>query len=522
MQRTDCDELRRSCNRALTLAISWGMIAHNWNQMNTNPLLVGLAFVFLFSSVCAAAQSAPNLQIHHETIKLNRKWTDAEFGSFSVPENYQVPQGKRITLAFVRLKATMPHSGAPILYLAGGPGTSGIDYVTSERFAPFLYLRKFGDIIALDQRGTGRSQPNLTCPTVFQYPTDEEATEPKLARAYAAFAASCSGYWKHKEVDLSAYNTVENATDVAALSQALHIKKFRLFGASYGSHLALAIIRYHPEIVQRAVIGAIEGPDQTIKLPANADSQLAKVSRLIAADPRAGKLLRDFQASVVSLIKQLEEQPRVVALGRQEGASSQAPILRLSGMDVRLLTAALLGNRDDIESIPKVFGPIANGNYGAIATIVATDIRKQRVSAMSAAMDCASGTSQARWKLIEQQKATSMLGTAMDFPLPEWCSAWGVPELPESFRDPIETSVPTLFIAGTLDGQTPVENANEVRRGFVHGLLFVVNGAGHDHSLFLSSPTLINAISEFFVRGRGTDSVFQTQPLHFDLPTSRR
>jgi pimeloyl-ACP methyl ester carboxylesterase len=78
-----------------------------------------------------------------------------------------------------------------------------------------------------------------------------------------------------------------------------------LFGASYGSHLGLSIIRRHPEIVERAVLGGIEGPDQTIKLPVNVESHLSEVSRLIAADPSTGKLLPSFRLLLRKMIREV-------------------------------------------------------------------------------------------------------------------------------------------------------------------------------------------------------------------------
>ncbi len=106
----------------------------------------------------------------------------------------------------------------------------------------------------------------------------------------------------------------------------------------------------------------------------------------------------------------------------------------------------------------------------------------------------------------------------MDFPLPEWCDAWGVKQLPDRFRSPLHTSVPVLFIAGTLDGQTPVSNAVEVRKGFRNGVLFTVEGAGHDSSLFRSSPELIESINRFFATGEAADSVFKAPAISFELP----
>ncbi len=139
---------------------------------------------------------------------------------------------------------------------------------------------------------------------------------------------------------------------------------------------------------------------------------------------------------------------------------------------------------------------------------------------MGAAMDCASSASVKRRQIINAQASGTLLGTLLDFPLPEWCNAWGVPQLPSTFRAPLRSTVPVLFIAGTIDGQTPLSNAQEIRRGFPNGALFTVENAGHDPSMFMSSPRLIDSINDFIAGKRTSDVTFKAPPLRFVLPGS--
>ena len=59
---------------------------------------------------------------------------DAEFGRLAVPENRSKPGSRLIQLAFVRFKSTATNPGPPIVYLAGGPGSSGIGAARGTRF----------------------------------------------------------------------------------------------------------------------------------------------------------------------------------------------------------------------------------------------------------------------------------------------------------------------------------------------------------------------------------------------------
>jgi pimeloyl-ACP methyl ester carboxylesterase len=87
----------------------------------------------------------------------------ARCGTLAVPENRSRPKGKKIKLsvAIVPAKAATP-APDPLFFIAGGPGESAIDGFFSEPGA-FAAIRKRRDIVLVDQRGTGDSNP-LDCP----------------------------------------------------------------------------------------------------------------------------------------------------------------------------------------------------------------------------------------------------------------------------------------------------------------------------------------------------------------------
>jgi pimeloyl-ACP methyl ester carboxylesterase len=116
-------------------------------------------------------------------------------------------------------------------------------------------------------------------------------------------------------------------------------------------------------------------------------------------------------------------------------------------------------------------------------------------------MDCASGVSKERRQRILREARGALLGNSIDFPFPDVCEGWGVPDAGEGFRSPVKSKVPTLFISGTLDARTPVSNAEEVRRGFSTSIHLIIDGAVHSDPLFLSSPRIKDVMLEF-MRGR--------------------
>ena len=89
-------------------------------------------------------------------------------GNLVVPENRTDPDSRTIKL-HVMVFGTSSRNPAPdpLLYLAGGPGSSIVE--TSLYQLPFfLRFLEERDVIVFDQRGVGVSQPALDCPGGYE------------------------------------------------------------------------------------------------------------------------------------------------------------------------------------------------------------------------------------------------------------------------------------------------------------------------------------------------------------------
>ena len=136
--------------------------------MNLKLKLLSLpATLFLFSLVSAQTPPAElkdgDLKFEPFTISYEGQNVIAELGRLVVRENRSNPSTRLIELAFVRLKSTAEKPGYPVVYLDGGPGSSAINIArVPDYMRAFMKLREVGDVILLDQRGVGRSKPNLS------------------------------------------------------------------------------------------------------------------------------------------------------------------------------------------------------------------------------------------------------------------------------------------------------------------------------------------------------------------------
>ena len=420
---------------------------------------------------------------------------EAELGVLTVPENRRDPRSNLIEVAFVRFKSTSKNPGPPIVYLAGGPGGSGIGAARGSRFPLFMAMREIGDVIAFDQRGIGMSKPNIGCIQTLNLRIDEPATREEFIRVFKERARDCVDYWRDfQRVDLRGYNTNESADDLESLRKALGASKISLWGISYGTHLGLTAIRRHGNNIHRAILAGIEGPDHTLKLPSNIQKHLEDIDRVVKADPELNKEIPDFLGLMKTVLDRLEREPVTVEV--TDPRTRQKVKVVVTKFILQLLTASNIGTTVT-RDFPLIYYAASKGNYSYVAQVWLSESRREIGSAMSLMMDCASGASAERRQRIEREAKEALLGNLADQVFPDVCEVLGGVDLGPDFRAPIKSDVPVLFISGTLDARTPVSNAEEYRAGFQNSHHLIIDGAVHSDPLFLSSPKIKDVMLEF-------------------------
>ncbi|MBI1381891.1 MAG: alpha/beta fold hydrolase [Planctomycetaceae bacterium] len=407
---------------------------------------------------------------------------EARIGRIQVPEQHGQPTGKQIVLAFLHLPSTASEPGPPIYFLIGGPGPSGTAFASEFCTQPEFDLRQYGDVIALDQRGTGLSVPNLTDGPEFavELPLVEPMTMERVLAAQSNATAQMAAHWRKEGMDLAAFASTQSAHDVHALQRALGHERIVLVGTSYGSHLALEVLRHHGEHVERALLAHVEGPDDTFKLPSTGQSVLRALDRRVAADPRFADSMPSLLSTLERLLAQLAKRPVVAAVPQRAGAPIE---IALGPYDLAWVVADTLGDSRGQAFLPALLEGAGRGDWSAVGHFA---LRLRRVDAqngMGLLMDCASFASAERRARIESeaQDPKNLLGDALNAPFHlGFCVATGVPPLPESFREPFRSDVPVLFVSGELDARTPPQNADALRAHFPRSAHLVLTNTAHD------------------------------------------
>lgn len=463
---------------------------------------VALAACVAVFTVTAAAAS----ELRREPYTLvgpNGAKADGELVTMMLPENRANPQARRIAVRFVRLPATGAKPGYPVVYLAGGPGASAVGNGQGVRFAFFNRLREAGDVILLEQRGTGLSDTLPACETQPFDPA-RPLDRGNLSDTYRRELARCIAFWRSGGVDVAGYNTAESAADLDDLRRALGVERLNLVGLSYGTHLGMAALKRGVP-VYRAVFAGLEGLDQTVKLPAHFDAFLARVAAA-SGDP-------NLLATMKRVHAHLEREPVTLTVNDPGGKPMQ---VRLGAFAVQLLASyAFISDPDRIARLPEIYAAMDAGLYQPAADLIARALMPElaRMKGMPQLMDLASGVSRPRLELARRQAGSALLSDAGNFPMPQIHDIAPDLVLGDDFRAPLATEVPTLLVMGTMDGRTPVESQEELLPQFRRATRLMAVNAGHN--IFEQSEAIQQEIVRFLQTGAvGTNQV-ALPPLEF-------
>lgn len=407
----------------------------------------------------------------------------AERGLMFVPLNRTKPNSDVIGVEFYRFPRSenAKTDTPPIFILNGGPGFQGLE---KDLAKPGFFEQQIqsmldiSDVVVVGQRGIGSSKPDTV---VVHPPAGQPKDDQTIAEVRKAIAKERK-FWIDQGVDLSGFNVLECASDVRDVAQALSkdgsYKKITITGGSFGSHWGMALMRKHPEIVARAVLTGMEGPDHTWDHPGWYWNVYKRVAEDAESSDSLKKLIPEggLIATMTGLVKKAEKKPFSVTIqkGRYEGTK-----VTIDGNVMRVLANGY--SPGGLISWPADVINMSRGDFQAAARHVylqnRSSNRQNRTTASFWMLDSGSGITDKRRTEYESDPAMKIIGSTFAYYAvgsPVWET-----DLGDAFRQNFETGIPTVIVHGTWDKSTPFENALELKPWFKNSKFITVKRGSH-------------------------------------------
>lgn len=365
-------------------------------------------------------------------------------GTVSVPRNYDNPAAGRFKLAVVIAKSEQqPALPEPVVYINGGPGSPLTIYAGYQARNPYAEGR---DLILVDQRGIGRSEPGL-CPdlgsklleadlAVAQSPS--EAARSSRRAVYLA----CRDEAIDHGLDLRDFGTTVTVEDFEWVRRALGIARWNVYGESYGTTVAMTLVARHPDTVRAAVLDSLYPPDpifrRSSKVAEARDAFFASCGRddaCAAAFPNLAGIYRET-------LDRLGPHPLTVAVPPSMHRPDDQVLLTASLFEV--LVGRLIYYPTAYPSLPRLIAAVHDGDTKGLAAIFASELMQARElnRAAEVAVECRDRPGY-RHPPAEGANPPDQVDSY------GICDDWS--ELGPAPVIPIDTAVPILVLAGQFD-----------------------------------------------------------------------
>ncbi|MEE4174037.1 MAG: alpha/beta hydrolase [Xanthomonadales bacterium] len=439
------------------------------------PAALPLALLLLFAP-CAALALPEENTIEFSNCSLSMPGTpitaSARCGFLEVPENPDDPDGRtiRIHVAVGEAGSQTPAQD-PLFFFAGGPGQAASETWVMIRSA-LRKIRKDRDIVMVDQRGTGQSNP-LQC-------RSEELMDLDATLDFEQITREAERCRDSLDADPRFYTTTVAMQDIDAVRRAMGYEQINLMGVSYGTRAAQVYLRQFPDTVRTVVLDSVV-PMQLALGQEHAPMLDAAVQKVLAdcrQDADCDSRFPNQAGALNALLADLRAQPRELTLthpvtGEVENLTITAETLAVA---IRFLSYA----SESQAMLPLlIHEAVTTGDLSRLAA-QAMMVMDSLTESLSRGMELSVMCSEDYPFLnLAADQSDTILGDIMLRGFEAQCSVWPTGVVPDGFHDPVVSEVPVLLLSGERDPVTPPRYADQAAETFDNSLHLVAEGQSH-------------------------------------------
>lgn len=447
-------------------------------------LIITVGTFSIVNSVNAESQTTTSTAIVLENCHLKGIKSQVKCGKLSVPENYSIKGDVNINLNIAVLPAIdNSENKTPFMFLAGGPGQAAVE-LAGPLWTALTDIRKTRDIILIDQRGTGKSNP-LTCEevdakNVYQL-TQKEFTTDEVQKCISEF----------KVDDLAQYNSENAIRDFDAVRAALGYKQVNLYGGSYGTRAALVYMRMFPENIRSVIldgVGPIEVPIGLFgKSAARSFDLLVKhCQQELACNEAYPNLVNEFSQLKI----RLDKAPVIIDIAHPRLGTKTKFVI-----DKEKLISNLRMQLYSVEMrtlVPLVIHQAYLENYMPFAGLIAqTDGGMSMYIGLTFNIVCNEDIPRITPEMFANDADNSFGGNNSHLAWLTACSVWPKYQPSAEFLQSVTANIPTLILSGDLDPVTPPSNGEYPAKTLPNSHHIIIKNSSHT-SLGTCAPKIIN------------------------------
>lgn len=452
-----------------------------------------------------------------------------ECANFTMPRDRTGVFDGETTVRAIRQPAREGPRLGTLFVIAGGPGQSSL--VMLELMDQLFTGANRYDIVAVDQRGSGMSEP-LVCPQLDSGLSEWGGSDPALDGPVTACSDSLGGA-------RGSYNTYEAVEDLETVRADLGVENATFFGISYGTKVAMAYAKAHPNRTKALLLDSVLPTDMPETFDLESLAALRGALERICASGRCRGVSTQPVSDTQRLATQLARRPVATRLTLPQGGGVSVAIDDKALHDIiftadfnpfiysqlpSMLKAALAGDNAQLKRLYAV----AFGVYGVTAPSSDSYNPYRFSTAMFLATTCADfdppwtrgAVLTGRQQAIES--AAALIPEDLFSPFPRetavgrstsaLCRGWQQEPIPPPIVQGPLPEIPTLALSGELDLRTPVSWAQSAVAGNSLARVVSIPNAGHSVVSSDISKCALSFAKRFLVFGTTDGGCKDTAP----------
>ncbi len=446
-------------------------------------------FAFFFLMFCILSASSAQSWHRSAECPLSPAGFATRCGYVALPQDYDSPRGSRVEIFYSVIQSRNPQGAAdPLVYLVGGPGSSGTRLLQTSFRA---YLRAFAqerDIIVIDQRGTGLSNPPLYCrEALFRLDEILQSHHAEHAELLLEILSDCHSRLASHDVAFETFHTDNIARDIVNVMLALGYEEWNLVGVSYGTRLALAMMREYPQYLRSVILDSVYPPQADIYVDAyyNGERALGTLFAACRASASCQERYPDLEAIFYQLYDDLNREPLMATIKPPHFKELR---IEISGYRLYDWVFGWLYEVDSIRMIPRLITELAQGKSGDAALLGAS------VEAVMTALSLGMHYTVQCQEEFGSASGRDYAGILAQFPhlsgylryhvegtatMARLCDIYGAKTRTPQSNEPVTSSVPALLLSGDYDPITPPGYADQAATSLSAAHNFTLPHLGH-------------------------------------------